>query len=539
VKSVYAPLLLENKIDYQLYLCATGKSGFKLANLLSKVNSETVFFDIGANMGLYSLIAAKNIHIKKIIAIEPNPILIKNFKKNIKANAASRIEIIEGAVSDSISPVALQFSDWHIGMGSLLRPGENSIKVKSLNRNFFDEISESIAENIFVKIDVEGFENIVVNEIFQSKLSKKISKVFVEISPKWLNTKKVERIYTILFQNGFKLKWKGGDEEQYDAFFVKDDIYKKIDQELAFNLSSPKYSICVSNFNMKDTIYEAISSVAMQLDDRFEILIIDDCSSDDSKNEICKLENDFPIVRSIFLEKDKTRLLGETRNISVYAAVGDYVLLHIDADDRWDPFINDFITLFHELEKAYAYDFLLVGQQVGIVKKNIFLGYGGYENIYRGEDRSLMFKFAKAEKIIFIDFKVFRQRLKRPKRKKNIKVFWDTWSHLKFDITYAESRFKFVSSVLFLPLKINHFSYKVKLLRFSLIIPALLSTLTYKRKALPMSWDDFTSYRVSHRGNFQELMMKVGEVPDLNQLVSKNAVRIFEFKSTNIGFKSE
>jgi len=354
-----------------------------------------------------------------------------------------------------------------------------------------------------------------------------------------LSSEKVESIYSILFQNGFKLKWKSGDDNQYDAFFVKDNVYTEIDQKLALISERPKYSICVPNFNMEDTIYEAISSVANQLDDRFEILIVDDSSSDKSRDEIIKLENDFPIVRSILLEKDNSRQLGETRNISVYAALGEYVLLHIDADDRWEPFINDFIKLFHELERAYNYDFLLVGQQIGIIKKNIFFGYGGYENIYRGEDRNLMFKFADAEKVIFIDFKSFRERLKRPKRKKNIKVIWDTWSHLQYDSTYTESRFEYISTALLFSLKNDHFSWKVRIVRFLLVIPAFISILTFKRKALSMSWDDFQSYRAAHRGNFQQLMMKVGESTDLKKLVSVNAVDIFKFVSTNKGFKGE
>ena len=54
-----------------------------------------------------------------------------------------------------------------------------------------------------------------------------------------------------------------------------------------------------------------------------------------------------------------------------------------------------------------------------------------------------------------------------------------------------------------------------------------------------MSWDDFQSYRAAHRGNFQQLMMKVGESTDLKKLVSVNAVDIFKFVSTNKGFKGE
>ena len=43
----------------------------------------------------------------------------------------------------------------------------------------------------------------------------------------------------------------------------------------------PIYSICVSNYNMGDTIERAMTSVLDQLDDDFELLVIDDGSSDD------------------------------------------------------------------------------------------------------------------------------------------------------------------------------------------------------------------------------------------------------------------
>ena len=51
-------------------------------NIVSK-NCINHFFDIGANIGVYSLIASKNDNCIKIDAFEPNPIIFKNLKKNL------------------------------------------------------------------------------------------------------------------------------------------------------------------------------------------------------------------------------------------------------------------------------------------------------------------------------------------------------------------------------------------------------------------------------------------------------------------------
>jgi hypothetical protein len=76
------------------------------------------------------------------------------------------------------------------------------------------------------------------------------------------------------------------------------------------------------------------------------------------------------------------------------------------------------------LEKVYNKDFLLVGQQTGIVKRELMLSSGGYDNIYRGEDRNLMFKLARADQILFMNYKTFRRRLNRPTNKKIVKFLF-------------------------------------------------------------------------------------------------------------------
>ena len=82
---------------------------------------------------------------------------------------------------------------------------------------------------------------------------------------------------------------------------------------------SIKYSVCICNYNMADTLEISLSSVLNQLDDRFEVLVIDDGSTDKSVDIIRMLKLKYNNLRLICLQRDKNRKLGETRNIRSYS----------------------------------------------------------------------------------------------------------------------------------------------------------------------------------------------------------------------------
>ena len=101
-----------------------------------------------------------------------------------------------------------------------------------------------------------------------------------------------------------------------------------------------RYSVCVSNYNMGDTIAQSMKSFLATLDDQFEVIIVDDGSSDNSGEEIRKLALADLRIKPVFLKRSIFRLLGETRNESIRHASGQYVILHIDTDDIWQPYVK-------------------------------------------------------------------------------------------------------------------------------------------------------------------------------------------------------
>lgn len=97
-------------------------------------------------------------------------------------------------------------------------------------------------------------------------------------------------------------------------------------------LTSDKVSVIMPAYNCEKFIGEAIDSVLAQTYDNWELIIIDDCSEDET----------FQIMQ--FYAKDDDRIIvkqnaknlgaAESRNIAVDSAVGKYIAF-LDSDDVW------------------------------------------------------------------------------------------------------------------------------------------------------------------------------------------------------------
>lgn len=301
--------------------------------------------------------------------------------------------------------------------------------------------------------------------------------------------------------------------------------------------SAPRYSVCVSNYNMQDTIERAMTSVLKQLDEKlYEVVVIDDGSTDNSIDELEKLSKKYSNFRYIPLTRDKKRKLGETRNISIRAARGEYALLHIDADDEWEPYLQDLVTLFHKLEDAVGHDFMLAGQQTGIAKRNFLLERGGYENVYRSEDRNLMMKLAKNNELFFLDYKVYRTRLTRPVKTKIIKTLWDDCSQLAYDLRQNEPKWSYIKHALTMPLMGKRFSIISRFFRPIAVLPIFIATRFMPPIINPISREEMRKYHEEHRGTYQEVMSRLGANDNISFL-SKEAQEIYLYSVKSPGFR--
>ncbi len=70
------------------------------------VNRDTIFVDVGAYLGFYTVWACRRS--RRVLAIEPNPMALAYLKVNAMLNKCSNVTIIPKAVSDTRSLVKLR-----------------------------------------------------------------------------------------------------------------------------------------------------------------------------------------------------------------------------------------------------------------------------------------------------------------------------------------------------------------------------------------------------------------------------------------------
>ena len=84
-------------------------------------------------------------------------------------------------------------------------------------------------------------------------------------------------------------------------------------------------------------------------------------------------------------------------------------------------------------------DVYISGKQINMVSKKFLMNFGGYRNIFYTEDRDLWMRLAAQKKILFIEHKLFRARMKLSSRVRYRKLFKVMWNVLLNDLRTGPS----------------------------------------------------------------------------------------------------
>ncbi|SRX55355.1 glycosyltransferase family 2 protein [Aequorivita sp. CIP111184] len=95
-----------------------------------------------------------------------------------------------------------------------------------------------------------------------------------------------------------------------------------------------KISVYITSYNQKAFLQEAIESVLAQTLQPFEIIIVDDCSSDGSQELIKEYFNKYPFIKYFFHEKNQG--VSQVRITALSNVTGDFVT-YLDGDDLYLP----------------------------------------------------------------------------------------------------------------------------------------------------------------------------------------------------------
>jgi len=168
-----------------------------------------------------------------------------------------------------------------------------------------------------------------------------------------------------------------------------------------------EYTIAVQNLNKGQTIERSLRSILDQIDDRFEVVVVDDGSTDSSLDVLAKLADEYESFRYYVEDNDN---LAEARNSTFEKASGEFIVFPLDTDDQYDDGIVDFVEVYREIEQQVSFEFFLKGDGINVVKRDILLDVP-HRSLGYGEDKDLWRRIAAKYEIIWIDHEPFRHQI--------------------------------------------------------------------------------------------------------------------------------
>jgi FkbM family methyltransferase len=160
--------------------------------------------DVGANVGYYSLMAARSG--ARAFAFEPSPYAAGRLRETVRANALEQVEVLEAALGDEEGSAPIFISnDATKTSPSMVANDETSpkqIPVTTLDR-FLGE--RNIDRVDLLKIDVEGFEPNVIRGAAAALAAGRVRNILCEFNQHWLsrNQSSAAALFKLISSFGF------------------------------------------------------------------------------------------------------------------------------------------------------------------------------------------------------------------------------------------------------------------------------------------------------------------------------------------------
>ncbi|HIF9232347.1 TPA: glycosyltransferase family 2 protein [Photobacterium damselae] len=144
-------------------------------------------------------------------------------------------------------------------------------------------------------------------------------------------------------------------------------------------------SIIIPNYNNGNYIKNALDSIENQTYSNVEVIIVDDCSTDDSVEIINNLMSEYTFPINLYLNK-KNKKVSYSRNKGILLARGDYITT-LDPDDCYFPDkIEQELDVFRVYgNNVIAYSgIVIVDEQLNYIREDIGEGNFVDGKIYKG-----------------------------------------------------------------------------------------------------------------------------------------------------------
>ncbi len=172
-----------------------------------------------------------------------------------------------------------------------------------------------------------------------------------------------------------------------------------------------EYSICITHYNNRPTIKKSLDSILSQINEKFEIVVVDNFSNDGSQEVLQQYAN----AGTINLVRGRSSR-GKGRQIAFENSKGLYVIANMDLDDVFLPHLSELLSLYHsacegDLLWARSIDQRSYwgGENFTLAPRKLIEEIGGWRDLQWGEDWELVSRAARHEHYKWCDFKFLEE----------------------------------------------------------------------------------------------------------------------------------
>jgi len=301
-------------------------------NWLNRMDERTILIDVGANVGMYSIYAAKlkNAH---VYAFEPESQNYSTLIKNIISNELEEsIIAFPVSLSDDVKLDTLHLSSfiWNGGgschsfgqeVGFDLKHRKSPFKQGSISYTIDKAIADGIIEQpTHIKLDVDGFEHKVIKGAYRAIRDTKLKSLCIEINP---NLDEHLLLINELNELGFTF-----NKEQVESVARKDGTFKGCAEYIFDRLNEPKIKISGAGLSTttknpdvhteaKEYCIEKILSSSLEIDP-YPYMVVDNIFPEEYYKKILKFFPSIEIATSLGETGRVTRGSYEQRKVTLF-----------------------------------------------------------------------------------------------------------------------------------------------------------------------------------------------------------------------------
>ena len=151
--------------------------------LLGELREGTTFVDVGAHLGVYTLLGARRVGATgRVIAFEADPYTAAALAANVARVAPGNVRVVAKAASDRIGAAGFFLSPGTYGSSLYRRPSMASLERIEIEATTVDAEVEP-ADDLVLKVDAEGAELDVLAGAHRTLASSRRTVVHVEVNP--------------------------------------------------------------------------------------------------------------------------------------------------------------------------------------------------------------------------------------------------------------------------------------------------------------------------------------------------------------------